>query len=54
VVVLYLFEELTLNEIAEVLGITESHVSEIYTDTMRALGSVLLEDRQRKSRKPKD
>ena len=41
VVTLYYYEELTLREIGEVLGVTESRVSQLHTKAVMRLKSAL-------------
>ena len=43
VLAMYYFEELTLRQIAEVLHVTESRVSQIHTQSLRQLRTILAE-----------
>ena len=53
VLTLYYYEELTMKEVAQVLDVSESRVSQIHSQALRGIRALLEERRQALSRHPK-
>lgn len=53
VLTLYYYEELTMKEVAQVLDVSESRVSQIHSQALRGIRALLEERRQTLSRQPK-
>ncbi len=53
VLTLYYYEELTMKEVAQVLDVSESRVSQIHSQALRGIRALLEERRQNLSRQPK-